>query len=319
MKLKINELNTKLQTRAATNREVVEEYAELMKSGKTFPNPKVFCEKTKEAEVGSCSRTMEFVNSAVGLGPTTTAKYYLVDGFHRVEAMKLNGATEVEAEVVYGDFAAALSYALKANAEHGLRRTNEDKRRALEMAWEHREELFAKFLGKSKDGLEQPSIYQLAEKCCVSHQSASNFIKEIEGSKFDPPSSEDDDPTEAEAKKNLKEGKDRFGEVIPEKLLPAFTSEAPTVIRRHLRKAKNTLAKAMKANDVSAISIGQQVLVNIENALTGVKFNQPFCVCRGCHGEGCGYCTNVGFQTKSQYGRLPHEYKFAGAELKEVA
>ena len=108
------------------------------------------------------------------------------------------------------------------------------------MAWEHREELF-----KGKE----PSKRMLAAECCVSDFLAYEFMQEMKVvENTTPPSSDDDDPTEAEAKKNLKEGKDRFGEVIPEKLLPAFTSEAPTVIRRHLRKAKNTLAKAMKAN-----------------------------------------------------------------------
>jgi hypothetical protein len=55
----------------------------------------------------------------------------LADGFHRVRAHELAGRTEIEVEVRKGDRRAALLFAAGANATHGARRTNQDKRRAV--------------------------------------------------------------------------------------------------------------------------------------------------------------------------------------------
>jgi hypothetical protein len=59
--------------------------------------------------------------------------YWLADGFIRREAHVRNGRTEIEADVRPGTLRDAILYAAGANAEHGLSRTNEDKRRAVEM------------------------------------------------------------------------------------------------------------------------------------------------------------------------------------------
>ncbi len=57
--------------------------------------------------------------------------YWLVDGFHRFFAAKKHGAASIVAEVVQGTRRDAILYAAGANATHGLRRTNADKRRAV--------------------------------------------------------------------------------------------------------------------------------------------------------------------------------------------
>ena len=132
LRLKIEDLNTRnLQTRAALNEDTVQDYADAMERGDRFPAVTVF---------------------------TDGAEYYLADGFHRVEALRRIGKRAVVAELQEGDFKAALLYALKANSTHGLRRTNADKRHALEMAWNARMELFGG----------EPSNALLAETCGVS-------------------------------------------------------------------------------------------------------------------------------------------------------
>lgn len=60
--------------------------------------------------------------------------YWLADGFHRYHAAQKNGAVEIACDVRSGTRADAVRYALGANATHGLRRTNADKRRAVEIA-----------------------------------------------------------------------------------------------------------------------------------------------------------------------------------------
>lgn len=61
--------------------------------------------------------------------------YYLVDGFHRLSAYKKLGILEVPANIREGSREDAILFAIGANRTHGLRRSNPDKRRAVEMAF----------------------------------------------------------------------------------------------------------------------------------------------------------------------------------------
>jgi hypothetical protein len=62
------------------------------------------------------------------------AEKWLADGFHRWHAHKLAGRASVSAAIHAGSLDDAKLNASGANATHGLRRTNEDKRRSVEMA-----------------------------------------------------------------------------------------------------------------------------------------------------------------------------------------
>ena len=62
------------------------------------------------------------------------SEYILADGFHRVMAASRNGFLDIKAEIHKGTKADALKFALGANSSHGLRRTNADKRRSVELA-----------------------------------------------------------------------------------------------------------------------------------------------------------------------------------------
>lgn len=62
--------------------------------------------------------------------------YWLADGFHRYHAAMKAGQTVVQATVMPGTVKDARWHACGANRAHGLRRTNADKRRAVEMALE---------------------------------------------------------------------------------------------------------------------------------------------------------------------------------------
>ncbi|MGR3279301.1 streptomycin biosynthesis regulator [Acaryochloris marina NIES-2412] len=93
------------QPRAQLYEEVVAEYAENMKQGAEFPPVTVFFDGEE---------------------------YWLADGFHRVSAKESIREKEVISEVHSGTQRDAVLYAAGANATHGLRRTNADKRRAVE-------------------------------------------------------------------------------------------------------------------------------------------------------------------------------------------
>jgi uncharacterized ParB-like nuclease family protein len=91
--------------------------------------------------------------------------YYLADGFHRVMAYQRATREYIEAQVKGGTLRDAIKYSLSANAEHGLRRTHEDKRKAVLTALDDLEwgELPAR---------------EIARMCKVSHTFVSNIIKE---------------------------------------------------------------------------------------------------------------------------------------------
>ena len=62
------------------------------------------------------------------------SQYYLADGFHRHEACVMAGRASVLADVRDGSLRDAITFALGANQCHGLRRSNDDKRAAVQFA-----------------------------------------------------------------------------------------------------------------------------------------------------------------------------------------
>ncbi len=59
---------------------------------------------------------------------------WLADGFHRVHAARRAGHAKIQARVLEGTRRDAVAHSLGANATHGKRRTNDDKRRAVARA-----------------------------------------------------------------------------------------------------------------------------------------------------------------------------------------
>lgn len=79
----------------------------------------------------------EAIIGGADLPPVVTffdgAVFWLADGFHRYFAHKAAGTLEIKSELHDGTLRDAVLYSVGANASHGLRRTNEDKRRAVMM------------------------------------------------------------------------------------------------------------------------------------------------------------------------------------------
>lgn len=95
-----------LQSRAATDDDTINAYAELLANGVKLPAPAVFRD-------GDLLR--------------------VADGHHTIAAYEERGETRVAVRVRYGTREDAILYAAGANATHGLRRTSKDKRRAVEL------------------------------------------------------------------------------------------------------------------------------------------------------------------------------------------
>lgn len=78
----------------------------------------------------------EYAESIEQLPPITVfydgSAYWLADGFHRWHAHRLAGRSKIAADSRPGSRRDAILYSVGANSSHGLRRSNADKRRAVE-------------------------------------------------------------------------------------------------------------------------------------------------------------------------------------------
>lgn len=95
------------QSRARIDELTVADYAEAMIRGDKFPPVVVF---------------------------QNNGDLILADGFHRVSAARKARLTVIAAEVRHGTRTDALKFSLHSNHAHGLRRNNEDKRHAVNLA-----------------------------------------------------------------------------------------------------------------------------------------------------------------------------------------
>lgn len=102
--LKKIRLDGDTQPRVAVNESTVAEYTEGVMNGVVFPPVVIFHDGSD---------------------------YWLADGFHRYFAHKRAANLEIEADVRTGTAHEAFIFASGSNSEHGLPRTNEDKRRIV--------------------------------------------------------------------------------------------------------------------------------------------------------------------------------------------
>lgn len=98
------------QPRAVLDFEAIEDYAEAMGAGMKFPPVVVFYDGEN---------------------------YWLADGFHRVKAAYAAGFDAIQADIQQGTLEDAQWYSFSANRNNGLRRTTQDKQRAIKAALTH--------------------------------------------------------------------------------------------------------------------------------------------------------------------------------------
>ncbi len=117
------------QPRAELNQETVADYAEAYKAGASLPPVTLFFDG---------------------------AEYWLADGFHRYFGAKAAGRTTIQEDVTPGTVRDAILYSLSANNKHGLRRSNADKRKAVQTILDDPE-------------WSQWSSNEIAKRCAVGH------------------------------------------------------------------------------------------------------------------------------------------------------
>jgi len=97
-------LHADLQMRVAIDEETVTDYAYKIEQGADFDPVSVFFDGVH---------------------------FYLADGYHRYHAHKRAGKVSIKCNVVNGTFRDAKLFATSVNSNHGLRRTQADKRKAV--------------------------------------------------------------------------------------------------------------------------------------------------------------------------------------------
>ncbi len=120
---------------------VVAEYADAMEADAVFPAIIVFFDGTQ---------------------------YWPGDGFHRIEAARRIDREDISADVREGGQRDALLLAAKANATHGLRRTQADKRRSIETLL--RDPEWSRW-----------SDREIGKTCAVDHKTVGSVRRELTG------------------------------------------------------------------------------------------------------------------------------------------
>lgn len=211
------------QSRVAVNQDVVDEYAELVSAGKFWP----------------------FESITVFHDGTD---YWIADGFHRTLAAKQAGRSSVPCNVITGTARDARIYGMRANDEHGLRMSREDRRKNV--LW-----LLEKY----------PTLTQkeVSEKAGVTDRTVRNWISEQENANRkisgDPPKTrgkvvktESKEPTSA-GKKEAERAK-KVAEREAEKARKAAEKEAEKVRKAAEKEAE----KAKKAAEREAAKIAKE-------------------------------------------------------------
>ncbi len=315
-KLKLSEIVTDAgtQVRAGLNEATVADYAEALGGGAKFPPVVVFHDGSR---------------------------YVAADGFHRIHAASRMGATQIECDVRKGGKGEALKFALGCNAHHGLRRTNADKRHAVELALRE----FPKLSDRA-----------LAEMCLVGHP----FVADVRRSQVE------SDSTSGAAKPHLpppprigRDGKayplppppmqrrastdaqdtphpasghllpsaekeargdarptvpppppsqvlDATGWPIPTQLIPLWqrSGEVQEMLTT-LSRVKGALRTAQETRDKLFAEVNfSSALSQLDQAWTDIKTAKPFAVCPTCQGQlpdQCTLCRGRGFISEHRW------------------
>lgn len=303
--LKIKEIRTDAgtQIRVRLNEDTVAEYAESFTDGAQFPPVVVFHDGNENI---------------------------LADGFHRVMGAIRAGLKDVLADIRKGSRTDALKYALGANSNHGLKRTNADKRNSIDVALKEWPKLSSAELGRI---------------CCVHHSTVEEIRKSNQPAdsagcqtriggdgkerkmpvptkptipvpskpiipipvKSAPlektvhiPIKSAPVPPVPQKPKEPEAVLDKTGWPISEKLLPIWerSGEVQELLSA-ISKVKGALRKAQEDKDKLFAEVSfSSALAHLDQAFTDIKTAMPYAVCPTCQGKSassCVLCKGRGF------------------------
>jgi hypothetical protein len=242
------------------------------------------------------------------------ADYWLADGFHRYHAASKAGRTSIDANVHTGDRRDAVLFSVGANATHGLRRTNADKRKAV-----------MTLLGD--DEWSRWSDRKIADKCGVSHTFVSATREELKtpetndeaedesGNRChsnvdsdsataisDAEASDEEEQSDADTTPSVK---DELGTV-----LPTPDIRAAFELRKEFKLVLAALAQVKKSirgllnTPAGAFMDEQDIEDRTRDVRHLVTFALPYAVCPFCNGNKCKACKQSGWMPEKVYEQL---------------
>ena len=303
-----------MQIRAKMDPDVVLDYAEAMKAGKKFPPLLIFSDGKS---------------------------HYLADGFHRLYAAQELKLVKIACEVRSGSRADARLAACGANQEHGLQRSNPDKRRAVQVVldihpeWSNR--MIAEHVGVHHD--------MVGERRQLADSASSNVIKPGQMGVFGPPpireqrigrdgkvrevppapgrpakpvnsdqlpvisgesgtnGADETHGSDETPSGQAKSVVDSLGRHVPADLAPLWhrRQEVQDVLTT-LSRVRSTIRQAQESQDpLWAETNFSSVLAHLDQAYTAVDATKPYVVCPMCQGIGCRACRERGLLGKYRY------------------
>lgn len=289
LNIKLDDLviDPRVQARVRMDGEVVDEYAEAMKAGASIPS-------------------VDGVRVAEG---EFAGKVVIWDGFHRIEAARKCGVTEMPVGVRNGSFADAIDLCTSANAAHGLRRTNEDKRHAVLMA-----------LALDKQLKRKRSDRQIAIHVGVHNSTVSEIQAELSGKKKTkkdapaPSTTEQAETASGPETTNAGVMVDELGRPVNDPKLRAVLALCPE-FDDIIRQIGDTIRRVMGLTETVAGDELKGKVQNIKFDLGGarstVEFARPYTACPygpGCAPE-CLACRGRGWVSKETWGRTPENIR----------
>jgi hypothetical protein len=295
----------RLQTRAVTDSAYVDELADRMRAGDVFP-PIVLFSKGKES--------------------------WLADGIHRLDAA-IKAQKTIGVDERKGDWADAVEFACGANASHGLRRSNADKRRAVKLALSafsnRSSRAIAELCGVGDDLVEEiRKASQVSENDTCKRVGRDGKVQSaikaprprgLSTASADSPSV-DFNPAELEAERGPAPAKDEWGAPIQLHAKKAFEAvpqfdEILTLLRSASRLftqlAEHEGGRLLQRTNVSDSTRTGFRSVQITNAIRDLENCRPaHTICPHSvhehhpHGEDCAVCHGLNWTPKLSKGRV---------------
>lgn len=289
-RLNIDQIQTEgLQARVATCEETVADYAEKIAAGVEFPPVVVF-------------------NDGSG--------FYLADGFHRVLASQRASKADVAADIRKGTPADARWFSSGCNVTHGLRRTNADKRRAVEIALKLKPGVSSRFIAEHCGvGVDLVSSMRQVSDSDTSPRTGKD------GKTYPPPArrpvpTRQTDPEAVEPPRVIARPVpsrpapvaeppavlDNIGRPIPAHLLPLWdrSQEVQDYLTTISRLRAALRGAAEEADELWAACNTSHALAHLDQAYATVKNAIPHTLCPVCQGadpkvsKGCTLCKGRG-------------------------
>lgn len=258
------------QSRARSDEDQIEEYAERMAAGDKFPLLDVFFDGKE---------------------------YFLADGFHRLLAAIRNKLSKFECVVHKGTLQDALWFSLGANKKNGLHRSKADKQKVIELA-------IVKFPDKTQEqialhvGCNQSTVQRFQSQLMQTHklkvpERRMGADGKSRPTKYGPPPSSrppSSPPSRQNAKFAVSEVCDKTGLPIPAKRLELWNrrQEVQDMLTA-LSRIKCTIENAHEQKDVLFAEVNRSgVRADLVNAYNQVELALPYAVCPSCQGHVAG-------------------------------